>query len=188
MKVWPLLASLAVASGCSKAESPLPMAQGNTWTYNVRTSFHTYSESLTVLGDAPVGPIRGMELKGPMGAVKVGFDGKRLIASKLGFAHFDPPIPIYGPAGDQANWRGWLFVGGERRAAKATLTSEKESLRTPTRTFSAVKCRLSVVCEGDTIELDSWFAKGVGLVRQEQRTNGTQDVRLEWMSGPRTEK
>jgi len=66
------------------------------------------------------------------------------------------------------------------------LTHQRETLTLGTRRVATTlaKVVLDLPESHSQIELDSWFQPGVGLVQQEQRTNGRRVIQLQMLSGP----
>jgi hypothetical protein len=81
-------------------------------------------------------------------------------------------------------WEGALQTAFGQEKATGTLQHETEKLKPGSRTFETVRSELKIARPlGETV-LTTWFAEGVGIVRQEQRTRGELDLRLEWVAGP----
>lgn len=65
-----------------------------------------------------------------------------------------------------------------------TADSKAEKLDLGGRKLSTTKVETRLTIAGQAVELDTWFAAGIGIVRQEQRTDGKQDLAIELLSGP----
>lgn len=180
-----VLALAVFAAGCKPdAPAEMPLTPGMTWTYSVRTPYYTYVEPLTVKAESPVGKTKGAELQGPMGRSRLGWEGSRLVAATLGHTQFEPPLPLLDVAKPEGTWSGLMIVSGKSAKATATLKMDREQLRTAARTFSTIRSTLTVKSGERSMELISWFSPGVGLVRQEQRNEGSLALHMEWIRGP----
>lgn len=73
---------------------------------------------------------------------------------------------------------------GKAVSARAELYQEEAILSLGSQKYTTVKATLRLSSSGKTIELASWYADGVGIVMQEQQTNGLQDLRMELLGGP----
>jgi len=178
------LALLLALAGCKSGSRLAPLDKGHEWTYKVQTPLYSYVETVRVGESVPVGPISGVELTGPMGRSCVGWRGSRLEASALGTTQYEPPIPLVDASMSKATWKGKVISAGKAVDATATLEHKRETLRLPSRQFETVRSTLKVTGLGIDMELISWFANGVGVVRQEQRNDGDLAVRMEWIRGP----
>jgi hypothetical protein len=164
----------------------MPLQKGKEWVYKVRTPYYTFVEPVTVVGETPVGANRGFELRSSMGGSRIGWDKGVLYASSLGQSQYLPPLPLLDSREEKASfkWKGILIAAGKSIPGTATIVQEAEELQIAARTLKTRRSTLNFSAEGTDIELVSWFATGYGLVRQEQRTNGALDVRMEWIRGP----
>ena len=72
---------------------------------------------------------------------------------------------------------------GKSEAAKAELFQEEATVSLGSRKYPAIKATLRVNKAGKTLELVTWYVDGMGPLRQEQQTNGIQDVGMEYLGG-----
>jgi hypothetical protein len=107
-----------------------------------------------------------------------------LVAEMTAGARLTRPLPLLNPARTEMQWQGWIGSGGKRKAARATIRRTADTVEVQGRTVSAVRSDVAIKTESELLEIRSWFRKGSGLVRQEQRTNGRLDLSAEWVSGP----
>ncbi len=182
-----LLAGLTAVAlfGCDGPPDLMPLEPGRSWTYTVFTGFEKYVEPMKLVRSVAVGDAQGFELKGTFGSARLAWSGTRLVADRLGSARFDPPIPLLvldakGPIA----WRGSLDKLSGHGTASATLTQENETVNVGSQPYKSTKSTLSIQSGSTKIELTTWFAPGYGIVRQEQRTNGRQNLSIELLSGP----
>ena len=60
---------------------------------------------------------------------------------------------------------------------------EGQTLSLGAREFSTTRSTVTLKAGNDGIELITWFAPGVGIVQQEQRTNTVLDLQLQLVLG-----
>jgi limonene-1,2-epoxide hydrolase len=68
---------------------------------------------------------------------------------------------------------------GKERPGSAVLTERLDRVELGTRKVTAILATLSLRIPNGKIELESWYQDGVGLIQQEQRTNGARIVQLQ---------
>lgn len=176
--------------------SYLPLIDEKEWSYSVRSSFQDNVVTLKVGNKVSVGGVEGRVLTGGLGEARFAWDKKRLISSMLANTSFIPPVPIlvedripekkktrdaeFVPVEE---WSGTFESLGKTRKAKATLSQRRSTLVLSTGETSVVETVLKVQIEGTkddvSLELRTWFERGKGIVRQEQRTNRNQIVAIE---------
>ena len=182
MKAWPALFALACV-GCSASQtSYLPLKMGSKWSYAVKGDFDTTVEDMSVVGRVPVGPQDGYEIQGHTGTTRLAWAGDRLLASELAGQWFDPPVPLI--SGGKTSWKGTLETAGRKSEAAATLTQSTAKLKFAGRDQDTLRTDLTLVTRGQTIKLSTWFVKGIGVLKQEQRTGNKRDRLIEYLSGP----
>lgn len=183
-------ASIAMA-GCGRApDAYYPLEEGATWTYRLRAGFVERVEQIRVVRKIAVGGVSGWEAAGPMGPSRLAWSSGRLIAESVPGTRFDPPIVLLDPTEPKAAWR-WpangkasVTTGGRKTEATAEATQRPEDLEVGGRTFKTLRSTLTLRIDGATLELDTWFAQGIGPLRQEQRAGGVLVTALERVSGP----
>ncbi|MCX7800015.1 MAG: hypothetical protein N2109_06680 [Fimbriimonadales bacterium] len=191
MRVAAAVLGLVLAlAGCGGPAEMWPLEVGRTWTYSVDTGLTTFVARVRVERRVPVGRALGYELRGSMGTSRLAWDGDELVASMLPQTRFNPPIrlAVAGARGDARNpfravWRGNVEWFGKARAGVATLEQRPDRARIGSAEVPATLSVVRLTTENRTVELSSWFVDGIGLVRQEQRTDGILDVRLEYLRG-----
>lgn len=176
----PLLAS------CSSGSSYMPSEVGTAWTYKVRTGFGaqhvvdaTISRKLSVTGT------EGFELVSALGPTRMAWKNGALWAQNFGNVHVQPAISIFRIDREPADWKGTLQTVQGKEAATGKLTHENKKLEIGSRSLQTVQSQLTIKRPNATTILTTWLSEGIGIVRQEQRTNGALDLRIEWVSGPR---
>ena len=79
-----------------------------------------------------------------------------------------------------ATWHGRVVSLGKERPGSAVLTERfDKEIDVGTRKASIILATVTLTIPNGRIELDSWYEDGLGLVQQEQRTNGARIVQLQ---------
>lgn len=182
------LALALLAAGCTSQEQDLfPLSEGATWTYLARSEFQSSVVTQSVERETPVGEVNGWVLSGEMGTSHLAWSGTRLLASRLGDSTFDPPIPILVWPKDSAptDWTGEVETPAEKVAAHSKLTVALDKDYTlEGRKVEAIKSTLVLESAHGTHEILTWYGKGLGILRQEQRKAGRLQISIEYLSGP----
>ena len=95
-----------------------------------------------------------------------------------------PPLPLLSPDKTRQNWTGTLETVFGRESARAVLTNRSEKWTLGSRKYDAIRAELAIERPLGTTSLITWYVPGVGMMRQEQRTRGTLELRVEWVAGP----
>lgn len=184
------IAACASAGGDPKrldAEAYLPMEEGRSWTFEVRSDSAPFR-----LRHVRIGGDR-RDLK-PYGSIRYDFtygtvEGEEHDVAKSIYARtpgapslyyfdafvwsswFDPPLPLL-PA-DATIGTSWTWTGNvefdelQATGASARLRIEaEEEVAVPAGTFRAI--RIEQIHEEPAVRVTRWLAPGVGLVREEQ--------------------
>lgn len=162
------------------------METGHRWTYSVRAGFFSRVEDLRVTRSISVAGRQGFELTSPTGSSRFVWKEGVLLAEDLPGTRFSPATPLLVGDRTQAEraWQGIVRTLAGEREARATLVQATDSLTLGGRSYETRRTVLSVEGLGPRLELRSWFAEGIGLLRQEQRV-GDQLVRsIEYLAGP----
>ena len=162
-------AGLVLLSGCSNCDEWMPLREGKTWRYLMKDA----AEVMEVRCERPVqvGQADGWLLSGPGGESRFAWDGCVLRASKMGAMTFDPPIGILQGDKEAVSWpyTGKVTTWGEQSAATAEIAQEPADGND--RYSAAKRVTIKVKIGVNTIEVVTTFARGVGIVEQEQRNN-----------------
>lgn len=177
------------ASGCRARDELYPLKVGNEWSYNVRGGLAQFVEPLKVTKEISTAGVRGFEVAGPMGASRLAWKDGTLVASampnmRVAEGSSGIPLVVEGVRKVQRSWEGQVEFLGRTQAATAILVQEPEALSLGGKRYDTIKTNLQLKMPQRTVELITWFARGIGPVRQEQRTNGAWDVGLEYLGGP----
>jgi hypothetical protein len=190
-RIWwvPLFALLGCGQG---GPSYMLLKEGKEWSYQVKSSFHDNVVTMKVGKPISVGGLRGYSLESELGESRFAWDGRVLVASKLANTIFVPPIPILAEdkIPDKKNarenefvpaipWKGRITSFGKSRAASGNLSQRRSILQTVTGDVSVVETVVKLDIGAIPMELRTWFERGKGIVKQEQRTNRKWLVGLE---------
>ena len=171
--------------GCAGPQEYFPLKLGRSNSYSVRTGFNNYVESITPQRVVSVAGVRGFELDSALGTSTVGWKGDTLVGERLANAQVIPAVPLLSPTQLDKKlppWNGTLAFPGGKEEATGTLTQSKTSLSIGGRKFDTIKTVLVIDTDKRQIELETYYAQGIGPVKQEQRTNGHFDLAMELLA------
>ena len=77
-----------------------------------------------------------------------------------------------------------MTTAGKSVEAEIILTQSYEKRRVGGQDWNTIRARHEVSFEGKQMEIITWFAPNIGILRQEQRLDGKLTHSLEWLSGP----
>lgn len=191
LRVLPVLAALFIA-GCGADDRLMPLQVGNEWSYDVKTGLPESVASLKVTREVPVADQTGYEISGPMGISRLTWKGEMLVASVLGNTRFHPPLPLLNSIEEKqtTKWSGRMYSQGRTFEAEATLSQEPTPLSREGRKYRAIKTVMLIRLPSRELEIQTWYAPGVGILNQVQRTReggegvGRFDIELDYLSGP----
>lgn len=171
----------------------MPLETGRNWSYLARTGFDTYVTTLQVAKSVPVAGAHGFELTSDLGTCDVAWVGNGLVAERVINAQFDPPLPLVYSTSEtyQRPWKGrvsfvensvprmpsLVFKEWPGRANQSQ--SSDDDLTFEGRKLHCIRSVVKLETNTQTIELITWFSSGIGIVQQEQRTNGKLVMKLE---------
>lgn len=188
-----LTALLLVGCQSDREEAYFPLRPGREWTYQVRTPFAGYVETLKVGPVISVAGVKGYRLQGTMGETRLAWHGGTLLADRIGSIAFDPPVVLLDPAelakAEKETKRGEVPVGLVNQSpkasapagvgpAKVTLSETRVKFKFHGREEKGIRANLTVSALGAVYELESDFLPGHGLIRQEHLTNGAFDLEM----------
>lgn len=172
--------------------SYLPLSEGAKWTYAVTTTFRTPVTDLKVGPKTTVGNTSGRVLSSPLGESRLAWDGPKLIVSQLANCRFNPPITLFREDKipekkkqrsqefvDVDEWKGRLESFDVSRPATGALSMRQSKLTIRKKEVSTVETKVLIKTEKGEMEIRTWFERGVGIVKQEQRTNRNLLVSME---------
>lgn len=192
--LWPLAASGVIGAnalflvGCRPADTSLmPLRSGEHWAYVVQNARQSLVGDVSVIRPVAVDGIGGWELQSPSGISRMGWDSGTLKASMLSGTRYTPPIflLVADPVGKSVNWKGTVATPLHAFNANGSMTWQRQDVQLGGKTFHTIREDCQIKLEtGTSIALTTWFSPEVGIVRQDQRTNGIQVLALEHLSGP----
>jgi predicted small lipoprotein YifL len=197
MRSFFVLVPLVLLVGCGQGgPSYMPLVDEKEWQYSETSSFQRNVPTIKVGKKISVGGFEGRVLTGELGESRLAWSKKTLYASMLANTIFNPPIPLLVedkiPEKKKSredelvradSWDGHFESLGKTRGATATLSQRRVTVQLTSGETNVVETVLRVQIDGAKgdvpIEVRTWFERGVGIVRQEQRTNRTLIVGIE---------
>jgi len=155
----------------------MPIDVGHSWTYVVKAprSFNTYITQVKVARRLPVADVTGVELTSDLGPSRLAWKGDELVAERLIGTQFAPALPILFASGETYDrpWSGRVDFVDRGSFATATQSQKGEDdLTFEGRKIHCVESTIKFKTAAHSIELLTWFSDGLGIVQQEQRTDG----------------
>jgi hypothetical protein len=145
-------------------------------TVNMSTDRVYYSRKIAV------GNVEGFELASDMGSSHFAWIGRNLVTDEMAGSRMSNPLPILTPISNNfLAWNGLINTGEKWEPASAKIQTVKAKLDLHGASTDTVRSTVVITLPGREIDLKSWFKAGVGLVRQEQTTNGRLDLMLEFL-------
>lgn len=98
---------------------------------------------------------------------------------------FDPPIVLLKPSSPTSTWN-YEGVGTSRVFQQRISVQAKQQpvkLEVMGQMRNTLLVTLSLQFQNKTIELETWFQKGLGILKQEQQVDGIRVFALEWIGG-----
>lgn len=180
-----LLLAAAVAAGCGD-NALYPLETGGTWQYAVRSGFTSDVINLRVDGRQSVAATAGWRLSSELGAVQLAWRGKVLLLEEAAGTRFTPALPwLRSDSSDpRRTWVGSATTFGRTLEASAVIAQAKDRIVLGSRKLDVQKVSVQMRAGPRSIETITWFAPGIGPVRQEQRVDGRLTRSLEYLSGP----
>jgi len=184
----PLPFTLLLLAGCAPKDDYFPLRVGEHWTYTVKEDkFATRVQQVRVTRRVPTALTNGFELDGPMGISRLAWRDGTLYAEELPSTRIYQPLPLLVSRDPNASltWSGQVETLGISQPARATLKQKIEPIDIGSKRVDALRADLTISLPNNKIvELDTWYAKGIGPVKQDQRTNGNLDIHVELLGEP----
>lgn len=183
--MFALVAAVLVSAGCGAGNDLYPLSVGRQWKYVVSNTFTSRVQEVTVQRRVPVALTEGYELSGPMGISRLAWRGGTLFAEVLPNTRIYRPMPLLFSGKDKmtSKWSGTIETMGVVNRADGFIEQHPESIDFRSQHVDTEKSTVTLHLPEATIDLETWFVKGVGPIRQEQRTNGKLDFRIELLGG-----
>ncbi len=147
------------------------MREGRTWRYLMQQAAEVVE--VKCAERRQVGDAEGWLLSGLGGETILAWDGCILRASRLGAMTFDPPIAVLQADREEATWdyQGKATARSIPGLVKVAVTQEPVELDSQ-RGGKGLKVTMAISLDGRKIDLVTTFARGIGIVSQEQRNDG----------------
>jgi hypothetical protein len=181
------------AAGCGGGSDLMPLTVGHSQLYKVQAGFESYVATVKVTRDLSVANTVGYELASNLGVSRLAWAGDTLVAERLVNTQFAPPLPLLYRTDETHDrvWKGRVtFVDHAAPSIDDLASGRKLAVASQSQkaddqiTFrgNKIHCTRSTVqldAAGYKIEITTWFSAGLGIVRQEQRTDGALLVKLD---------
>lgn len=176
-----LLPSLLFLQSCTNQKLWFPLEINKEWTYIVHAPFGGRVYKAKVVGKNRVGVMEGYKISGIGGELLAAWSGNELVASQISGVRFHQPITLLKPYTEHTTWtyKGMCTNRSIPTEANLQMVQKPEILKSPSAEKQTLKVTLTGTIGSTPIELITWFAKGKGIIRQEQRENGKLMVWLE---------
>jgi hypothetical protein len=174
--------------GCSPNanQSYFPIKPKSAWSYVYRSGLQSHVVQVEASRPLSVAGQQGWSLSGPGGESRVAWDRHLLYFQLMAGTSFIPALPILDAKNPKSNraWRGTVLFQGSRTQATATIEQLPDRYKIGVRPYDSLKVTVYLRMPQTQIELMTWFAKDIGIIAQQQRTNNFLDVAYEYLSGP----
>lgn len=182
------MALLALCSCSNRGDSTwMPLAKGSEWKYQVQNGMQNSVDALRVESQELVDGENGWRLSGPGGPSRLVWRDGGLYASQLAGTRFSPSILLMADSKDpqfKFEWKGDVMVAHRALQATSVTTMEEDSVNLSGKDVKARKSNVVIKLGKSEITVQTWFAKGVGIVRQEERSGDLLLRSMEYISGP----
>lgn len=180
-----LVGLLSLLAGCAGDSAYMPLKNGQSWRYFAHEETGSRIRNIKVGKRCPVGNHQGFELTGDGGTSKMAWVDGELWVAEFASMRFDPPLVLLKPGTPTAKW-SHSGIGTSRvfqQQFNAQLIQEPAKLEVLGQKRNTLLVTLKMEFQGKQITLESWFQKGLGIVKQEQRVGGIKVFALEWVGG-----
>ncbi|HTQ08605.1 MAG TPA: hypothetical protein VMI31_00895 [Fimbriimonadaceae bacterium] len=155
----------------------MPLDVGHEWTYIVKAprSFLSYVTKVKVARRLSVADTAGVELASDLGPSRLAWKGNELLAERLIGTQFAPALPLVFSSGEtyERPWSGRVtFVDRGSFATASESQKGNDDLTFEGRRIHCIESTIELKTAAHRIELLTWFSEGLGIVQQEQRTDG----------------
>ncbi len=182
------VALMALASCGGRSDTAwMPMTKSSTWKYEVQNGMQRSVETIKVEARDLVGGQNGWRLEGPGGPSRLAWIDGNMYASQLAGTRFSPPILINSDTKDPKfnhEWKGDIMVAHRSMPATATVHLEEDTMTLGGKDVKTQKSVLAMKVGKMEVGIQTWFAKGIGIVRQEERSGDLLLRSMEYISGP----
>ena len=172
-RAWVIFVLAICVVGCRGQEQNdlLPLEVGKIWTYQIRVGMDKRVEPVKVSRETPVDGVNGYELKGLLGDSRLAWKNGQLITDSGAHGRLRPHLPLLDINKDHLTWHGSITtISAPRPAYAKILRTEEKAFFWNNRKTRVTRSTVILTLPDKEITLDTWFLKGVGIVKQEQRT------------------
>lgn len=160
-----------------------PLAQGNKWTFNVKSGLVTRVDEVKVTASDVVESKSGWRLEGPSGPSRLAWSGSSLLAGELSGTRFTPALRLLSGE-SKSSWKGSITAGGTTESAQASIEEEETKFNLGGQGIPAKKTVLTFQIGSQKRVVSLTFARGLGLVQQEESDGFAMSRQLSYLSGP----
>ncbi len=178
--------SILSISGCNEQISYFPLKSGNRWDYHIRNGLQTRVDTLKVKQNTPVASCKGYQLLSHSGTLELAWKGTTLYLAKTPNIRFIPSLTWLDVSTThcQNTWKGTVRYLGNLYSTEINITQSEDMILFKGSNVKTLKVILTTLIEGKNIELITWFSQNLGIIQQQQRTNGTLNISQEYLNGP----
>ncbi|MBW7929290.1 MAG: hypothetical protein H3C58_14635 [Fimbriimonadaceae bacterium] len=169
-RAW-VLGTLVWIAGCAEPPSVFPLREGWSGTYQVTGAFLPQVEDIKVVRRSTVAGEPGWVLGGALGESRLAWKDGVLVAEQLAGTWYAPPLPILRSTSGDEEWRGVAVTLGKAKAISGTLIQRDEKVEFADKKTPSTHVVLDLAEPGAKIEIQIWYAKGLGPIRWEHRRN-----------------
>lgn len=163
----------------------MPLQAGTATTYVAHFGLNEMRvEPIRVGRRISVAGVTGYELTGNLGVARLGWRDGVLYADQTANGWFSPSLPVLAEDEKNRSWHGRVRVMDRMLPGSATLEHHSRTVEIGSRKLKTTQAVVTLKLPAGTIELESWYAPGIGLVQQEQRTNGKRVLQLQMVTAP----
>ena len=157
----------------------MPMHVGDSFTYEVNLGMEKRVVTVHVARRIPIADVLGYELQGEMGASRLVWKGGQLLTDAGPYGRLDPPLALINstvkPVRDKDklrvyNWTGVVTTLAEPMNASAKISNSQATVTIGPSEKNTVHSVVEMKIGAKEIRLESWYAPGTGMVKQEQWT------------------
>ncbi|MBS1716785.1 MAG: hypothetical protein JSS72_03525 [Armatimonadetes bacterium] len=179
---------MACLVGCQPGiEAYFPTSTRQTWTYHVRDGFLEQVSTVRVKRGISVYGSKGIELQGGQNSTRFVWKDKNLYLERFAGGRLNPPaaillneMPKSKKEAVTRSYNCWAEVGGAvAEHASLNITQRYADIPYRGKYVRTVESTVVLDTPQKQIELVTNFLRGVGIIRQQQRTNGNLDAALD---------
>jgi len=164
-------AATLLLAGCgNRAQTYFPLTLGQETEYAVRIGVIQRADKVKVTGTDEINGKPGFRLEGPSGVTRLAWNGNTLLCAELSGVHFSPALPLF--VARETSWKGTIEYAGKTGAGRATIVPKEATYKVGGQEVPAQWMNAAFQGELGEFEFNTLFAKGIGIVRQEEKREG----------------